>query len=107
MSQIKKMNLQKENTTRQLFRKKLINGELDDKEIEIELSAPKSNLEIMVPPGMEDTIGQLQNIFSSMSNDKKKRRKVTVSKAIKLIEDEEALKLINEEDIKIKAIRVC
>jgi ATP-dependent HslUV protease ATP-binding subunit HslU len=94
----------KENNTRVLFRKKLRNGELDDKEIEIEISTPSLNMEIMGPPGMEDMTNQIQNIFSSLGNDKKKRRKVKITKAMKLLEDEEANKLVNEDDIKVKAI---
>ncbi len=93
-----------ENSTRALFRKKLKNGELDDKEIEIEVSMPQMNMEIMGPPGMEDMTNQLQSMFSSLGNDKKKRRKVKVTQAMKLLQDEEASKLVNEDDIKVKAV---
>jgi len=93
-----------DSTTRQLFRKKLREGELDDKEIEIELRNPASNVEIMAPPGMEEMTSQLQNMFSNMSSDRRKSRKMTVSAAMKAARDEEAAKLVNEEDIKRKAI---
>ncbi|WP_119343945.1 ATP-dependent protease ATPase subunit HslU [Facilibium subflavum] len=93
-----------ESSTRQLFRKKLKAGELDDKEIEIEFAAPKMSMEIMGPPGMEDMTSQLQDMFASMGSDKKKRRKVKVAKALKFLQDEEASKLVNEDDIKAKAV---
>ena len=93
-----------ETTTRQLFRKKLHAGELDDKEIEIEVSAPQMNMEIMGPPGMEDMTNQLQSMFSSLGNDKKKRRKIKVKDALRIVQDEEAGKLINEDEIKAQAI---
>ena len=93
-----------ESSTRQMFRKKLREGELDDKEIDIEVSASPMGVEIMAPPGMEDMSNQLQSIFSSMSGDKKKTKKLSIKDALKRIKDEEASKLINEEDIKAKAI---
>lgn len=92
-------------STRQIFRKKLREGELDDKEIDIEVSAAPVGVEIMAPPGMEEMSSQLQNIFSSMSGDKKKTKKMRVADALKALKDEEAAKLINEEDIKTKAIK--
>ena len=94
----------KETSTRQLFRKKLREGELDDKEIDIEVSAAAVGVEIMAPPGMEDMTNQLQNMFSNMGRDKKKTSKLTVKAALKKIQDEEAAKLVNEEDIKAKAV---
>lgn len=93
----------KETTTRQLFRKKLREGELDDKEIEIEVSAAVG-VEIMAPPGMEDMTNQLQSMFSTMGKDKKKAAKLTVKAAMKKLQDDEAAKLINEDDIKAKAV---
>lgn len=93
-----------ESTTRQLFRKKLREGELDDKEIEINVAAASIGVEIMAPPGMEDMTNQLQSMFSSMSSEKKKLRKLTVKAALKLLQDEEAGKLVNEEELKIKAV---
>ncbi len=93
-----------ESTTRQLFRKKLREGELDDKEIDIEIANTPMGVEIMAPPGMEDMTSQLQNMFSSMSSKRSKTAKLTVKQAFKQIQDEEAAKLVNEEDIKSQAI---
>src|SRR6056300_911117 len=94
----------KDNNTRQVFRKKLREGELDDKEIEIELQAPKGGMEIMTPPGMEDMAGQLQDMFSNMGKNRTHHRKIKVGKALKQLRDEEAARLIDEEDIKVRAI---
>ncbi len=91
-------------STRQVFRKKLREGELDEREIEVELSAPAASVEIMGPPGMEDMTGQLQNIFQNMGNGKLQTRKLPVKEAFKLLMDEEAAKLVNEEDIKTQAL---
>jgi ATP-dependent HslUV protease ATP-binding subunit HslU len=96
-----------ESSTRQLFRKKLRQGELDDKEIEVDVSAMPVGVEIMAPPGMEDMTSQLQNMFSSMSSGKTKRRKMTVKQAFKKLTDEEAAKLVNEEEIKTQAIEAA
>lgn len=93
-----------ENGTRQIFRKKLREGELDDKEIELELAATPVGVEIMAPPGMEDMTSQLQNMFSSMNTGKTKKTKLTVKQAMKQLQDEEAGKLVNEEELKAKAI---
>jgi len=93
-----------ESTARQIFRKKLRQGELDDKEIDIEISATPVGVEIMAPPGMEEMTSQLQSMFSNMNNGKKKTSKMTVAKAQKAIVDEEAAKLVNEDDIKTRAI---
>lgn len=93
-----------ESSTRQVFKKKLKSGELDDKEIEIELAMPQVNMEIMGPPGMEDMTNQLQGMLSSLGTNKKKRRKIKVKKALKLLQDEEAAKLVNEDEVKVKAI---
>ncbi len=93
-----------DSTTRQLFRKKLREGELDDKEIEIEVQAASVGVEIMAPPGMEDMTSQLQSMFSNISNDKTKRKKLTVKQALEKLSEEEAAKLINEDDIKSRAI---
>ncbi len=95
---------EKENTTRQLFRKKLREGELDDKEIEIEVNAAPIGVEIMAPPGMEDMTSQLQSMFSSMGSGKKKTNKMTVKAALKKIQEEEAAKLINEDELKASAV---
>jgi len=94
-----------DSSTRQLFRKKLREGELDDKEIEVDLRNTGAGVEIMAPPGMEEMTSQLQNMFSSMSSDKRKTRKMKVADAMKQVRDEEAAKLVNEEEIKQKAIQ--
>lgn len=93
-----------DSTTRQLFRKKLREGQLDDKEIDIDLSAAPVGIEIMTPPGMEEMTSQLQNMFSSFNNDKTTKRKLKVKDAYRQVCDEEASKLINEDEIKVKAI---
>jgi ATP-dependent HslUV protease ATP-binding subunit HslU len=95
---------QTETSTRQVFRKKLRQGELDDKEIEIAVSQAPVGVEIMAPPGMEEMTNQLQNMFSSMGSGKTKTRKMTVAQARKTVTDEEAAKLVNEEDIKSRAL---
>lgn len=91
-------------STRQVFRKKLREGQLDDKEIELDLAAPQVGVEIMAPPGMEDMTSQLQNMFQSMSSDKTKKRKLKIKDAFKALQEEEAAKIINQDDIKEKAI---
>jgi len=93
-----------DSTARQIFRKKLREGSLDDKEIEIDISATPIGVEIMAPPGMEEMTSQLQSMFSNMNTGKSKTRKLTVAKAMKVITDEEAAKLVNEEDIRTRAI---
>ncbi|WP_029655260.1 HslU--HslV peptidase ATPase subunit [Marinobacter daepoensis] len=94
-----------DSSTRQLFRKKLREGELDDKEIEIDLRNSSAGVEIMAPPGMEEMTSQLQSMFSNLSSDKRKTRKMKVSEAMKRVKEEEAAKLVNEEEIKQKAIQ--
>ena len=91
-------------STRQIFRKKLREGALDDKEIEIDLSQTAAGVEIMAPPGMEEMTSQLQNMFSSMGKGKTVTRKLTVAEALKNLKEEEAAKLINEEEIKAAAV---
>ncbi len=93
-----------ESSTRQIFRKKLREGELNDKEIEIDVAATTVGVEIMAPPGMEDMTNQLQNMFSSLGRDKTKKAKMTIKKAFKHLQDEEAAKLVSEEDIKTQAV---
>lgn len=97
----------KETGTRQLFRKKLREGELDDKEIDIEISSAQTGVEIMAPPGMEDMTSQLQSMFSSMSSGKTKTKKLTVKAAYKKVLDEECEKLINEDQLKAQAIEAA
>ena len=96
---------QDENPTRQKFRKKLREGNLDDKEIEIEIDTPKMGVEIMAPPGMEEMTNQLQGMFQNLGNNQTKRsRKMPIKQAFKLLIDEEAANLINEEEIKEDAL---
>ncbi|MBH9306285.1 ATP-dependent protease ATPase subunit HslU [Pseudomonas aeruginosa] len=93
-----------DSNTRQLFRKRLREGQLDDKEIDIEGADNPAGVEIMAPPGMEEMTNQLQNLFSGMSKGKKKTRKLKVAEALKLIRDEEAVRLVNEEELKARAL---
>ena len=88
----------------QVFQKKLLAGELDEKEIDIELSQNAIGVEIMAPPGMEEMTNQLQNIFQSLSNERLKKRKLRVKDALKVIREEEAAKLVNDDDIKARSI---
>ena len=98
---------ERNSSTRQIFRKKLREGELDDKEIDIEVSSAPVGVEIMAPPGMEEMTSQLQGMFSKMGGDRKKTRRLTVKAAYKQIQDEEAAKLINEEELKTRAIEAA
>ena len=93
-----------ESAARQLFRKKLHNGDLDDQEIEIELSNNGVGVEIMAPPGMEEMTSQLQSMFQNLSSDRKKKRKLKVKEALRAVREEEASKLINDEEIRSKAL---
>jgi len=90
--------------TRQKFRKRLREGTLDDKEIEIEVSVAPVGVEIMAPPGMEEMTSQLQGMFQNIGADRSKTRKLRIKDAHKLLCDEEAAKMINEEDLKISAL---
>jgi len=90
--------------TRQVFRKKLREGKLDDKEIELDLAASPVGVEIMAPPGMEDMTSQLQNMFQNMSSEKTNKRKLKIKDAFKALQEEEAAKIVNQDDIKQKAI---
>lgn len=94
----------KEGTARSAYRKKLRASELDDVEIEIEIALSPVGVEIMAPPGMEEMTSQLQTMFQSMSTDRKKTRKMTVKKALAVLQEDEASHLINEEDLKARAI---
>ncbi|NMP33538.1 HslU--HslV peptidase ATPase subunit [Thalassotalea sp. M1531] len=91
-------------STRQVFRKKLREGKLDDKEIEIDIAAPQMGVEIMAPPGMEDMTSQLQNMFQNISGDKTNKRKLKIKDALKALQEEEAAKIVNQDDIKAKAL---
>lgn len=91
-------------STRQVFRKKLREGKLDDKEIELDLAAQPVGVEIMAPPGMEEMTSQLQNMFQGMSGEKKQTRKLKIKDALKSLQEEEAAKLVNQDDIKQLAL---
>ncbi len=93
-----------DNGTRQKFRKKLREGDLDDTEIEIEVSAAPAGVEIMAPPGMEEMSQQLQGMFKNMGGSQSKSRKLNVKDAMKLLVEEEAMKLINDEDLKTQTL---
>lgn len=93
-----------DSAARHLFRQKLRKGDLDDKMIELDVAAGGMGVDIMAPPGMEDMTSQLQDMFQSMSAGKTKKRKMTVAAARKILQEEEASKLINEDDIKARAV---
>jgi ATP-dependent HslUV protease ATP-binding subunit HslU len=94
-----------ETGTRQKFRKKLREGELDDKEISIEVAAPQAQMEILAPPGMEELTQQIQGMFQNIGGGKKKSRKLKITEALKLLTDEEAAKLVNDEEVKLEAVK--
>ncbi|MCK9283200.1 MAG: ATP-dependent protease ATPase subunit HslU [Rhodocyclaceae bacterium] len=94
-----------DNPTRQKFRKKLREGELDDKEIEIEVAAASPQMEILAPPGMEDLTSQIQGMFQNMGAGRRKLRKLKIREAMKLLADEEAARFINDEEVKAEALR--
>ena len=94
-----------DNATRQKFRKMLREGELDEKEIEIEVAAGHPSMEIFAPPGMEELTSQIQGMFQNLGTARKKTRKLKVNEAMKLITEEEAFKLINDEELKISAVQ--
>ncbi|WP_256742164.1 HslU--HslV peptidase ATPase subunit, partial [Cronobacter sakazakii] len=95
---------QEPSAARQAFRKKLREGELDDKEIEINLAAAPMGVEIMAPPGMEEMTSQLQSMFQNLGGQKQKPRKLKIKDAMKLLVEEEAAKLVNPEELKEQAI---
>jgi ATP-dependent HslUV protease ATP-binding subunit HslU len=95
-----------DSSTRQIFRRKLRNGELDDKEIEIDVSQTPVGVEIMTPPGMEEMTSQLQNMFSNLGGDKKTKRKMKIADAMKQLCDEEAAGLLNMEELKARALEL-
>ena len=93
-----------ESSTRQKFRKKLREGDLDDKEIEIDISMQPAGVEIMAPPGMEEMSQQLQSMFQNLGGERTKTRKMPIKEAMKLLIDEEANKMVNDEDLKTEAL---
>ena len=96
-----------ESSARQVFRKKLRQGELDDKEIEIAVADTPVGVDIMAPPGLEDMTSQLKDMFSSMQNAKKRARSLPIKVALKALKEEEAAKLINEEEIRASAVELA
>jgi ATP-dependent HslUV protease ATP-binding subunit HslU len=94
----------RDNDTRQRFRKMLREGELDDREIEIEVRAQPVGVEIMAPPGMEEMTQQLQGMFQNLGGGRTRQRKLRIKEALKLLVDEEASKMINEEELKLRAV---
>ena len=97
-------NRDEHNATRQKFRKKLREGELDDREIEIELATASPSMEVMAPPGMEELTQQIQTMFSNLGRERRKPRKLTIKEALKLLTDEEASRMVNDEELKTRAI---
>jgi ATP-dependent HslUV protease ATP-binding subunit HslU len=93
------------NSTRQAFRKKLREGQLDDKEVELEVSEPKPQVEIMTPPGMEEMTEQLKGLFSQFGGARRKLKKLRIKEAMALLVDEEAAGLVNEDDIRTRAVQ--
>ncbi len=93
-----------DSSTRQKFRKMLREGQLDDKEIEIEVAQAAAQMEVMAPPGMEELTQQIQGMFSNLQQGRKKLKKMRVDEALKLCQDEEAAKLVNEEELRAKAL---
>ena len=96
-----------DSNTRQVFRKKLREGKLDDKEVEMDIAAPQVGVEIMAPPGMEEMTNQLQGMFQNMNSTPTKKRKLKIKEALKLAQEEEAAKLVNQEDLKDQAIEMA
>ncbi len=93
-----------ENATRQKFRKKLREGELDEREIEIEVTQAAAQMEVLAPPGMEELTSQLQGMFANLGQSRKKAKKLKVKDALKVLTDEEAAKLVNDDELKTRAI---
>ena len=93
-----------ENTTRQVFRKRLREGKIDDTEIEIDVAQTMPQMEIMAPPGMEEMTEQLRGMFAGLGRDKTKKRKLKVKEAFKLLTEEEAAKRVNEEELRAAAV---
>jgi ATP-dependent HslUV protease ATP-binding subunit HslU len=94
----------RDTATRQKFRKRLREGELDDKEIEIDVAVAQAQMEILAPPGMEDLTSQIQGMFQNLGGGRRKTRKLKIPEAMKLLTEEEAAKLVNDEELKLKAL---
>ena len=93
-----------DNTARQVMRKRLREGSLNEREIELELAEPRANVDIMTPPGMEEMAEQLKGLFSQMGSGKTSTRKLRIDQALRQLADEEAAKLVNEDEIKSRAV---
>ena len=93
-----------ESATRQKFRKRLREGDLDDKEIEVEVAQTQAHMEIFAPPGMEDLTSQIQGMFQNLGGARRRARRLKVREAMKLLTEEEAAKLVNDDDLKAKAV---
>src|SRR5436189_3872769 len=93
-----------ESATRQKFRKKLREGELDDREVEIEVAAPQAHMEIFAPPGMEELTQQIQGMFQNLGGGRRKLRRMKIREAMRMLTDEEGARLVNEEDLRAKAL---
>lgn len=104
IAEIAQVQAQEENPTRVKFREKLRSGQLDEKEIEVEVSLGSAQIDIMGPPGMEDLTSQLQSMFQNLGSAKKKTRKMKVSEALRVLSDEEAARRVNEDEVRTKAI---
>ena len=96
--------VREDSVTRQKFRKKLREGELNDKEIELDVSVGGASVEIMTPPGMEEMASQLQGMFQNLNQSKKRKRKMKIKDALKVLTEEEAYKMVNEEELKQRAL---
>ncbi|MFN0162496.1 MAG: ATP-dependent protease ATPase subunit HslU [Burkholderiales bacterium] len=94
-----------ENATRQKFRKKLREGGFDEAEIEIEVAQPAAQMEVMAPPGMEELTSQLQGMFANLGQGKRRMKKLKVKDALRMVTDEEAARLVNDDELKVRAIR--
>ncbi len=97
----------RDSSTRQMLRKKLREGELDDKEVDVQLAGPAPGMEIMAPPGMEEMTNQLQSMFSNLSKQQSKTRRMSVKAAFEALCEDEASKLVNEEELKQKALEAA
>jgi ATP-dependent HslUV protease ATP-binding subunit HslU len=95
---------ERDSATRQKFRKRLREGELDDRELELEVSVTPPQMEILAPPGMEDLTSQIQGMFQNLSGSRKRMRKLKIRDAMKMLTDEEAAKLVNDDDLKTRAL---
>jgi ATP-dependent HslUV protease ATP-binding subunit HslU len=95
---------EEESATRQKFRKKLREGELDDRDVDIEVSTPQAHMEIFAPPGMEELTQQIQGMFQNLGGGRKRLRRMKIREAMKMLTDEEAARLVNEEDLRARAL---